>query len=300
MGAHAFAARPECAVATAAAGIAALDGLGGVEEQWDIAVGEWKVPALDGVATPVCAHHTLTFHRGGSPVRLVGGRDVKLRGGEFMMKVAGAEYAWHSRGDYQVWHFYLRPDFLESVAAQSRRRPLSGDFPDLRRAERQPDLARLLGAYVARANDRAAPPPMIEMDARAMLIGIGLIDALAPDAGGSTPDRARPASSRKGLERAIEFIEAHHGQALRLAAIAEKAGLSPYHFARMFKAETGSSVHQYVMQRRIERARALLAAGRMPIAEVALACGFASQAHLTDTFRKHTGQTPGEFRRQAG
>lgn len=299
MGAHAFASRPECAVATAAAGIAALDGLGGVDEQWDIAVGEWKVPALDGVATPVCAHHTLTFHRGGSPVRLIGGRDVRLRAGEFMTKVGGAEYAWHSRGDYRVWHFYLRPDFLESVAMQARRAPLGGDLPDLRRAERQPALARLLEAYMVRAKDRDMPPSMLEMDARAMLIGIALLDTLAPDPASTAADPARPSSSRKGLDRAIEFIEAHHGQALRLAAVAEKAGLSPYHFARLFKAETGCSVHQYVLRRRIERARALLAAGRMPIAEVALACGFASQAHLTDTFRKHTGQTPGEYRRQA-
>src|SRR3546814_9953638 len=73
------------------------------------------------------------------------------------------------------------------------------------------------------------------------------------------------------LRRVIDFAEANLGSALAIGDLAEVAGLSPYHFARMFKRSTGESPHGFVLRRRIERAKALLGQGRPPLAEVALA-----------------------------
>jgi AraC family transcriptional regulator len=98
------------------------------------------------------------------------------------------------------------------------------------------------------------------------------------------------------FRRVIDYIQAHLGEATSLRRLAELAGLSPYHFARLFKRSTGRAPHQYVVWQRIERAKRLLAAGSLPLVQVAFRLGFPSQAHFTTVFRKHVGTTPGAYR----
>ena len=75
------------------------------------------------------------------------------------------------------------------------------------------------------------------------------------------------------------------------------ARLSPYHFARQFKAATGLPPHQYVTARRVERAKQLLqGAGGLSLAEVAARAGFSDQSQFTRHFKRHVGVTPGRFR----
>jgi AraC family transcriptional regulator len=79
--------------------------------------------------------------------------------------------------------------------------------------------------------------------------------------------------------------------------MAAVAGLSPVHFARQFRRATGQAPHQHLLHRRVERAKRLLAAGDLSIAEIAYHCGFSHQEHLTRVFRKATATTPAAFRR---
>jgi AraC family transcriptional regulator len=80
----------------------------------------------------------------------------------------------------------------------------------------------------------------------------------------------------------------------QMAAVAH---LSPYHFARQFKAATGLSPHQYVIARRVERAQHLLRADdQLCLAEVAFRLGFFDQSHFSLHFKRITGVTPGQFR----
>jgi AraC family transcriptional regulator len=99
------------------------------------------------------------------------------------------------------------------------------------------------------------------------------------------------------LRRIVEYINEHLQHDLSLAEIAAAAGMNPYHLARAFKRDVGYSPHQYVLMRRIERARALLAGTELSIVEVGLRVGFQSQSHFTNIFRRLTGVTPGAFRR---
>jgi AraC family transcriptional regulator len=112
-----------------------------------------------------------------------------------------------------------------------------------------------------------------------------------PHKGGLAPAR---------LRRVVEFIAAHLEGEIALTDLATVAELSTHHFGAAFKASTGRSPHGYVMDRRVERARELLRAGARPIAEIAYAAGFSSQAHLTTNFRRVIGITPGRFRRSLG
>jgi AraC family transcriptional regulator len=97
--------------------------------------------------------------------------------------------------------------------------------------------------------------------------------------------------------RIVEFIEEHLADDFPLATLANLAQLSTYHFARAFKRSFGIPPHRYHTNRRIERARALLADPRTSVADVALEVGFSGASAFAATFRRATGQTPTDYRR---
>jgi AraC family transcriptional regulator len=116
---------------------------------------------------------------------------------------------------------------------------------------------------------------------------------------------ARARVARGGLapatrRRVADFVESHLESPLTVGDLAAVAGLSVFHFARVFKQSAGESPHVFVLRRRIERAKRLLSQSRLPLREIAPACGFSSQSHLTARFRKLTGVTPRGYRRIAG
>jgi AraC-like DNA-binding protein len=108
----------------------------------------------------------------------------------------------------------------------------------------------------------------------------------------------RPQQTNPGLLRAVEFISDNYTRTLKLEEICSAASLSPSYLIRAFKQEYGMTPHAYLVNRRIEFSRAQLRRGR-PIAEVALAAGFADQAHLQRSFKKFVAATPGQYRNQA-
>jgi AraC family transcriptional regulator len=102
---------------------------------------------------------------------------------------------------------------------------------------------------------------------------------------------------RRKLHMVIEYIMENLEGNLTLEQMASIALLSPYHFARQFKATTGLPPHQYVIARRIERAQHLLQADdEVGLAEVALRAGFSDQSKFSFHFKRITGVTPGQFR----
>jgi AraC family transcriptional regulator len=98
-------------------------------------------------------------------------------------------------------------------------------------------------------------------------------------------------------ELLIAFVEDHLGDNLRLTDLAALVAYSPDHFARLFKHTFRLSPYQYILRRRVERAKLLLRSRVHSIAEVAVLCGFGSQAHLHAAFKARTGVTPGTYRR---
>jgi AraC-like DNA-binding protein len=108
-----------------------------------------------------------------------------------------------------------------------------------------------------------------------------------------------PATRREDnprLELAAEFIHTHCTEPLKLEAICAAAGLSPSYLSRSFRRRYGMTPHAYLINCRIRFAQARLRCGD-DIAEVALAAGFADQAHLQRTFKQLLAATPGQYRR---
>jgi AraC family transcriptional regulator len=99
------------------------------------------------------------------------------------------------------------------------------------------------------------------------------------------------------LRRAMDFMRANLSGNISLEQLASGCGLSVSYFARSFKNDTGVPPHRWLVETRLEKAKDLLLNTKTPLAEIAAICGFADQCHLTRTFRRATGDTPGEWRR---
>ena len=97
------------------------------------------------------------------------------------------------------------------------------------------------------------------------------------------------------LQRVFDHVEAHIEKPLTLAVLARIAGASSAHLRHWFKAQTGVTVHHYVMRRRVQRARLLLLQRDVKASDVALAAGFAHQSHMARWMRRELGQTPSEL-----
>lgn len=98
------------------------------------------------------------------------------------------------------------------------------------------------------------------------------------------------------IARAIDYVEAHLGENLSVAQIAAAAAMSPSWFQTAFKATTGQPVFAHVRERRLERARILLADKRLSLAQIAFACGFSSHSHMTRLFTARFGVSPRDMR----
>jgi AraC family transcriptional regulator len=94
------------------------------------------------------------------------------------------------------------------------------------------------------------------------------------------------------LKSAIDYIHAHLDSDLSMVEIAASVNTSPTHFAKLFKTAIGISLHQYVIQRRVDRARLLLKTTSLPIPNIAAQVGFANPSHLAYHCKRQTGMTP--------
>jgi AraC family transcriptional regulator len=97
-------------------------------------------------------------------------------------------------------------------------------------------------------------------------------------------------------KRVAEFIEEHLAEEISLAALAEFANLSRYHFARAFKQSFGAPPHHYHMARRMDHARSLLRKSALSVTQIGIQTGFRETSSFTKAFRKCTGLTPTQYR----
>jgi AraC family transcriptional regulator len=116
-------------------------------------------------------------------------------------------------------------------------------------------------------------------------------------------DGAPPVAAQKGgltsaqLRRAKEIMVANSSGNILLADVARECGLSRQYFSKAFKATTGFAPHRWLQQIRIDHAKQLLSEASLPIADIAIRCGFADQSHLTRVFTMSVGLSPAAWRR---
>jgi AraC-like DNA-binding protein len=100
------------------------------------------------------------------------------------------------------------------------------------------------------------------------------------------------------LRRVLDFLSAHLSDDPTVTELARECGLSSGYFARAFRQTTGVTPHQWLIKKRIERARQLLLGNGLGLADIALVCGFVDQSHFTRVFAKLEGDSPGRWRQR--
>jgi len=205
--------------------------------------------------------------------------------------------AWRLPQRVEVFHLYIPGSLVGQIAerefgADPNRVEIIDTFSEDDR----------VGAALAHAAvlsmDEPAERDDLFLDALGEAVAVHLLrrHSVLPRTARRIGDRPGALSAER-LRRLCDFIEDRLGDDLNLEDLANAACLSPFHLSRCFRQATGLTLHAYVMMRRVERAKTLLAGRQLTLAEIAYRCGFASQAHFTAAFKKRTGRTPGHHRR---
>lgn len=109
-------------------------------------------------------------------------------------------------------------------------------------------------------------------------------------------DPLSPSTGHYRLQPTLDYIEEHLDQGITVEFLAGAIGMSTAYFCRFFQKEMGCSPYQFIIQQRVERAKAILLERELSISEVALRCGFSSHSQLNHHFRNLLGITPKEYR----
>jgi AraC family transcriptional regulator len=202
---------------------------------------------------------------------------------------------WQHSGHPEILQVYLRRSLYEAAVAEMYGCDASAAEIVPRFGILDPLLEQLAIALAdALRNGSIRDGLYIDSIAQMMAVHLARMHSVQ-----SRPGRvpAVPAVSPQRIRRLIEFIEANLDDHLTLDAMATQVEISPLYLARAFKAAVGQSPHQYVLERRIERAKELLRNTEMSIVDVALSVGFSSQSHLSHWMLRHTGISPAAYRR---
>ncbi|AQH04138.1 AraC family transcriptional regulator (plasmid) [Burkholderia sp. KK1] len=228
---------------------------------------------------------SLMFHHAGR--KLVHGR---VPAGVVQITAPGTRVSARFESAMDVLHLFVPQQVLAECHDDLFHRRHAGDIVlDDPKLIRDPALERL-GQALAVCKTEGAALGSLFIDSMSLAIVSRLVARHF-----STPvTRGREPSAlpQWRINRVSEFVDAHLAENISLADIAASTGLTRMHFAAQFRRATGMRPHEYLLQKRIERAQELLRTSKHSMLDVALGCGFRSQAHFTTVFKRLVGATP--------
>ena len=257
--------------------------------QDSISAGDYRCTARKGDRAFVEAHQsfTIAYVRKGSFGYRTGGRSFELIAGGILIGHPGDEYLCthdHAAGD-ECLSFQLSPELAAAVGG-SAGFWRTGSVPPL------PELLVLGELAQAAANGNSD----VGLDEAGTLLAGRVVDVVS--------GRARQAQSALARDRrravsAALWIDANSREPLNLDGAAREAGLSPFHFLRVFGRVLGVTPHQYLVRSRLRHAARLLASGATAITDVAYEVGFGDLSNFVRSFGRAAGISPRAFRRLA-
>ena len=254
--------------------------------------------AHDEVRYTQQTHHTLSVYlAGGQGSQLQGEHTARGAAGLFCVLPAQHTTHWRVVQPVQFLHLYLSDvAWAERVVRLLDAEPRSHTLAPQIYAQ---DAAYAAWAQTLQQLDWASDADWLHVDT----LSQQMLDRLVLQA--ATPQRRQAVLAQQGglsslaRRRVLAYVQAHlhDSSALRLSALAQVASLSEFHFARMFQRSMGCTVHDWVVQQRLQRAQQALrgSARGATLAQVAQDCGFSSASHLVRAFRQHLGLTPGQY-----
>jgi AraC-like DNA-binding protein len=240
--------------------------------------------------TKVAGEHSeasLSYVRRGSLAYRAGGRQFDLVPGSILIGRPGVDYiCTHDRHEAgECLSFRFAPELLESIGDVGASWPIGA----------VPPLAELmvLGELALAAAEGSSDLGLDEIGLMFAARVTGLVGAAKRDAASATP------SDRKRAVDAASWIEANCDRDIDLERAASMAGLSSFHFLRMFSRALGVTPHQYLVRCRLRRAARLLCDDARPIGGIAHEVGFGDLSNFVRTFHRAAGMPPRQFRRAA-
>jgi AraC family transcriptional regulator len=172
----------------------------------------------------------------------------------------------------------------------------TGDV-ELRRVGKLVDArAGALAAAVNAERVASFPSGRLFLDSLEQALAVALVNGFAVRHPAVQTYRGGLGSAR--LRRIKEFVDAKIEEELTLCEMAQAVDLSAAHFSRMFRKSTGETPHQFLLRRRLERAKTMLRSADGRVIDVAVACGFKSQQHFAQAFRRVCGVCPTAYRQE--
>ena len=228
--------------------------------------------------------HSVSFVRKGSFGCRSRGRAFELVAGSILVGFPGDEYVCthdHVCGD-ECLSFFLGPQLVEAI----------GDRTEIWRVGAAPPLPELmvLGELAQAAADGRSD---IGLDEVGQLFASRFVEVVSGRSREPVPARAR--DRRRAVETAL-WIDANSHQEIDLERAAAEAGISPFHFLRLFANVLGVTPHQYLVRSRLRHAARLLADDELPITEIAYEVGFGDLSNFVRTFHRAAGASPRRFR----
>jgi len=267
---------------------------------------KWRLPKMR-FARDGGSQHVLAFHARGTATvtRTVGGTrttNVAAAGSVTFMPAEAIVESWIESPVESV-HIYIEASAFPDVS-EGLRRTAGGDVLFL--GKRDPWLIGYFQMLVSECEQLSQPEPFADSPFLAETGSLLLrhlrdrhAHAVARDhtdhAGNHIVHPLRPVL----LRRIAEYVEENMAQHIPLKPLADIAHLSIDHFVRTFSAATGKTPHQYVLERRLERAALLLRRDATSLADIAHACGFRNASHFSVRFSAHFGMPPSQYRRNA-
>ena len=251
---------------------------------------------LDDFALPALPRHILVINLSAPSTiqERLAGRQGHLGTGNVVILPAGAPTTWHleREGEVRHLHLYLSPTLLQQIATSADIDPDTVEFVDTL-GMFDPRIETIALSLLSELRSEGLGGRLY-VESLANILGIHL---LRQHSSVKQPSLPRSVGlDRATLRRVSTYIEEHLAEDLSLSELAAVAYLSPYHFARLFKASTGFATHQYVIGRRIERAKLLLSTTNWSLTAIAHAVGFAHESHLALHFKRLTGLLPSSYR----
>ena len=216
------------------------------------------------------------------------GERYELVAGSILVGHPGDEYTCsheHHAGGDECLAFHLAPVALDAIGAPSEAFR-AGSLPPL------PELMVLGELAQAAAEGRSD----VGLDELGLCFAARFAEVVSGRA--AEPAAAQARDRRRAVEAAL-WIDAHAREAIDLERVAGAAGLSPYHFLRLFSRALGVTPHQYLVRSRLRHAARLLAEEERPITDVALDVGFGDLSNFVRTFHRAAGVSPRRFRQAA-
>jgi len=184
--------------------------------------------------------------------------------------------------------FYFSADLLQQVASDIASRPVDLPFFTAGVIE-DPSFAALIRHVHGQLGD--AQVARLEKETLLLEMFSRLISRHTYNPQASS----KVGREHAAVQRVIDYLDSHFDEDLSISTLAGIAYLSPYHFIRIFSGQTGLTPHAWLMQLRARKAKELLGRG-LPIADVAVQTGFSDQSHLSRSFKRLLGYTPGQYR----